>query len=62
MVDLFMKRLYDVDVYLTDSKYGDEQYSIKILFFPSKFFKGSIEELSAKLEGVEDEGYRGDIK
>jgi len=43
MVDLFMKRLYDVDVYLTESKYGDEQYSINILVFPSKFLKGSPE-------------------
>lgn len=43
MVDLFMKRLYDVDVYLTESKYGDEQYRINILVFPSKFLKGSPE-------------------
>jgi hypothetical protein len=43
MVDLFMKRLYDVDVYLSESKYGDEQYRINILVFPSKFLKGSPE-------------------
>jgi len=38
-----MKRLYDVDVYLSESKYGDEQYRINILVFPSKFLKGSSE-------------------
>lgn len=45
MVDLFMKRLYDVDVYLTEYKYGmkDEEYKINLLVFPSKFLKNSPE-------------------
>ena len=45
MVDLFMKRLYDIDVYLTEYKYGmkDEEYKINLLVFPSKFLKNSPE-------------------
>lgn len=45
MVDLFMKRLYDVDVYLTEYKYGmkGEEYKINLLVFPSKFLKNSPE-------------------
>lgn len=36
-----MKRLYDVDVYVTPSNYKDRVYDINILFFPSKFLKRS---------------------
>lgn len=43
MIDQFMKGLYDVDVYLTPLSYkgDDTEYQINILFFPSKFLKGS---------------------
>lgn len=42
-LDKFMKRLYDVDVYLTPSKYTsrDNVYDVNVLFFPSKFLKNS---------------------
>lgn len=40
-----MKRMYDVDVYLTHSKYkyDNKQYDINILVFPSKLLKSSPE-------------------
>ncbi len=41
VLDKFMKRLYDVDVYVTTSKWGDDLYDVNILFFPSKFLKRS---------------------
>lgn len=42
-LDKFMRRIYGVDVYLTEDPYsfGDKEYLINILFFPSKFLKGS---------------------
>jgi hypothetical protein len=40
-LDKFMKRLYDVDVYVTTSKWDDDLYDVNILFFPSKFLKRS---------------------
>lgn len=44
-LDKFMRRIHGVDVYLTDSlnKFGSKKYLINILFFPSKFLKGSLE-------------------
>ena len=44
-LDKFMGRVYGVDVYLTESsyKFGSKKYVINILFFPSKFLKGSTE-------------------
>lgn len=44
-LDKFMRRVYGVDVYLTDSpnKFGSKKYLINILFFPAKFLKGSSE-------------------
>lgn len=44
-LDKFMKRIYDVDVYLTKNPYGsgDKDYLINILFFPSKFLQSSPE-------------------
>jgi len=45
ILDKFMKRIYDVDVYLTEYKYKNtgKQYKINLLVFPSKFLKGSPE-------------------
>ena len=42
-IDMFMKRMYDVDVYITEqnSSFRNEPYRINILFFPSKFLKKS---------------------
>jgi len=44
-LDKFMRRIYDVDVYLTKNPYGsgDKDYLINILFFPSKFLQASPE-------------------
>lgn len=44
-LDKFMRRIYGVDVYLTENQYGsgDKDYLINILFFPSKFLQGSPE-------------------
>jgi hypothetical protein len=44
-LDKFMRRVYGVDVYLTESpnKFGGKKYLINILLFPSKFLKGSPE-------------------
>lgn len=41
VLDKFMKRLYDVDVYVTPYRYKDESYDVKLLLFPSKFLKRS---------------------
>lgn len=43
IIDKFMKRMFDVDVYLTPlrNKYSGKEYGINILFFPSKFFPQS---------------------
>ena len=46
VVDKFMKRMYDVDVYLTpiESKWKNSpshEYQVNIIFFPSKFLKNS---------------------
>ena len=41
VLDKFMKRLYDVDVYVTSSNYKDDSYDVNVLFFPSKFLKRS---------------------
>jgi len=45
MLDKFMRRVYGVDVYLTENRYKfrDEKYRINILVFPSKFFLSSPE-------------------
>lgn len=45
ILDKFMKRIYDVDVYLTEYKYKNtgKQYKINLLVFPSKFLKSSPE-------------------
>ena len=42
-LDLFMKRMYDVDAYFTkqNTSLRNEPYRINILFFPSKFLKNS---------------------
>ena len=40
VIDMFLKNMYDVDVYLTPD--GNE-YKVNIFFFPSKFLKGSSE-------------------
>ena len=42
-LDLFMKRMYDVDAYFTEQSqsFRNEPYRINILFFPSKFLKKS---------------------
>ena len=42
-LDMFMKRMYDVDVYFTEQNqsFRNEPYRINILFFPSKFLKKS---------------------
>lgn len=42
-VDMFMKRMYDVDVYFTkqNQSFRNEPYQTNILFFPSKFLKKS---------------------
>lgn len=42
-LDLFMKRMYDVDAYFTEQSqsFRNEPYIINILFFPSKFLKKS---------------------
>ena len=44
-LDKFMRRIYGIDVYLTENQYGfgDKEYLINILFFPSKFLQGSPE-------------------
>lgn len=44
-IDKFMRRVYGVDVYLTENQYGfgDKEYLINILFFPSKFLQASPE-------------------
>ena len=43
VIDKFMKRMFDVDVYLTPLRnpYPGKEYGINILFFPSKFFPQS---------------------
>lgn len=43
VIDKFMKRMFDVDVYLTPLRnpYSGKEYGINILFFPSKFFPQS---------------------
>lgn len=43
IIDKFMKRMFDVDVYLTPLRnpYSGKEYGINILFFPSKFFPQS---------------------
>lgn len=45
MLDKFIRRVYGVDVYLTESKYkyDDGKYQINLLVFPSKFLKNSPE-------------------
>ena len=40
VIDMFLKNMYDVDVYLTPD--GNE-YKVNIFFSPSKFLKGSSE-------------------
>lgn len=40
VIDMFLKNMYDVDVYLTPD---GKEYKVNILFFPSKFLKGSSE-------------------
>ena len=44
-LDKFMRRVYGIDVYLTENQYGsgDKEYLINILLFPSKFLQGSPE-------------------
>lgn len=43
VIDKFMKRMFDVDVYLIPLRipYLGKEYGINILFFPSKFFPQS---------------------
>lgn len=43
VIDKFMKRMFDVDVYLVPLRipYLGKEYGINILFFPSKFFPQS---------------------
>jgi hypothetical protein len=46
VIDKFMKRMYDVDVYLTpiESRWKNSpshEYQVNIIFFPSKFLKNS---------------------
>lgn len=40
VIDMFLKNMYDVDVYLTPD---GKEYKVNLLFFPSKFLKGSSE-------------------
>lgn len=40
VLDMFLKNMYDVDVYLTPD---GKDYKVNLLFFPSKFLKGSSE-------------------
>ena len=42
VLDLYMREMYGVDVYLTPSRYGGKNtYLINVLLFPSKFLKNS---------------------
>ena len=42
ILDLYMREMYGVDVYLTPSRYGGKNtYLINVLLFPSKFLKNS---------------------
>lgn len=45
MLDMFMKQMYDVDVWLSESQYSfrEPTYDLNLYVFPSKFLKGSPE-------------------
>ena len=65
VVDKFMKRMYDVDVYLTpfQNKYSGKEYGINILFFPSKFFPQSSDysEKYRRFFSRGEQGIRSDL-